>query len=154
MNPTDDDLSRCAAADLAVCEAASPGPWTARMARIEDDDPDHYCGLVRGQGYRTPAHCYGGGPKRRLDCEFIAMSRTALPAWIRRAQAAEAEVARLRHVIAGHEKAAALMNAGMESQCSLMDAMKQELREAQDEVARLRAEREAVVEHIREGGDL
>jgi peptidoglycan hydrolase CwlO-like protein len=66
----------------------------------------------------------------------------------------EAEVARLRHIIAGHEKAAALMNAGMESQCSLMDAMKQELREAQDEVARLRAEREAVVEHIREGGDL
>jgi chromosome segregation ATPase len=73
----------------------------------------------------------------------------------------EAEVARLRHIIAGHEKAAALMNAGMESQCELMDAMKQSLREAQAEVARLgdaftrlRADREAMVEHMRKGGDL
>jgi hypothetical protein len=171
MNPTDDDLKRNGVADLAVCEAASPGPWTADMARIEDGDPGHYCGLVRGQGNRLPAHCYGGGPKRRLDCEFIALARTALPAWIRRAQAAEAEVgllrgaieaqdgreraagaacgvpyeehgcdwpnavaeevARLRHIITGHEKGGALMAAGMESQCELMATMKQEMRAAQ-----------------------
>jgi hypothetical protein len=65
-----------------------------------------------------------------------------------------AEVARLRNVIAGHEKAAALTAAGMESQCSLMDAMKQELRETRAEVARLRAEHEAIAEYVRKGGDL
>jgi hypothetical protein len=56
------------------------------------------------------------------------------------------ENAHLRNIITGHEKGAALMAAGMESLCSLMDAMKQELRSAQAEVARLRADRK--------GGDL
>jgi peptidoglycan hydrolase CwlO-like protein len=64
------------------------------------------------------------------------------------------ENARLRHVIAGHEKAAALMNAGMESQGSLMDAMKQKLREAQAEVARLRAEWPEAVDRLPKGGEL
>jgi hypothetical protein len=133
MNPTDDDLSRCAAADLAVCEAATPGEW------MHDGDGAIYCDHFEP----TLADvCWRGHPSEvpqvGKDAEFIALARTALPAWIRRAQDAEAENVRLRNVIAGHEKAAALMNAGMESQCSLMDAMKQELRSAQTEVARLR----------------
>jgi hypothetical protein len=41
------------------------------------------------------------------------------------------EVARLRHIITGHEKGGALMAAGMESQCELMATMKQEMRAAQ-----------------------
>jgi hypothetical protein len=84
MKPTDDDLKRDAATDLAACSKATPGPWfvNPRTGHICHGDPaddrDNY-------PIDDPA-----------DDEFIALARTALPAWIRRAQAAEAEVARLR----------------------------------------------------------
>jgi hypothetical protein len=167
MKPTEDDLKRDAAADLAVCEAATEGPWAWEHPPNRSREPQPAPSIISGGAY-TPAHCYGDN---FADAEFIAVARTALPAWIRRAQAAEAEVgllrgaieaqdgreraagaacgvpyeehgcdwpnavaeevARLRHIITGHEKGGALMAAGMESQCELMATMKQEMRAAQ-----------------------
>ncbi len=95
MKPTEEDLKRDAAADLAVCEAASPGPWIVSHS-VADDCECHYCNVVSGPNHRTPAHCYGTGPYRRHDSAFIAASRDALPAWIRRAEALQAENKELR----------------------------------------------------------
>jgi hypothetical protein len=94
MKPTDEEMARIAAADLAVCEAATPGEWK------HDGEGAVYCDHFE----QTLADvCWRGHPSEvpqvGKDAEFIAVARTALPAWIRRAQAAEAEVARLREAI-------------------------------------------------------
>lgn len=78
--------TRDAAADLAVCAAATPGPWT-----WEDGPATVYSG--RTDGY------HGLNLLGRLDpdwngynnLDFIAMARAALPHWIERAEKAERE---------------------------------------------------------------
>lgn len=97
--PTPDDLARDLAADLALCKAATPGPWMTEEGRIEDDDPGYYCMVVLAPEHRTPAHCYGGGPYRRANCRMIAAARTGWPAAIRRAQSAEAGRDRLMELL-------------------------------------------------------
>ena len=74
-------------ADLALCEAATPGPWFVHA--------------------RTGAVCHGDPTDDRenfpVDCaedfDLMATARSALPAWIRRATAAEAEVTQLREAV-------------------------------------------------------
>lgn len=100
--PTAEDLARDAEADLAVCEAATAGPWKkmmcggdnqtgevlgiihARPDLAEKYPPDQY-----GDIFRVDMVCAAWG-MGASDIDFIAMSRTALPVWIRRAVAAEA----------------------------------------------------------------
>jgi hypothetical protein len=109
MKPTDDDLKRDAAADLAVCEAATPGPWQRRDREIVDARY-HFCTEIEGnpviwqgkqEGATPVCKLYSGFVWFEGDCAFVPMARTALPAWIRRARAAEAEVARLRAALLG-----------------------------------------------------
>jgi hypothetical protein len=75
--PTPEDLARDAPADLEVCDAATPGPWSF--------DP-------RGYDVLSPLGTLIACDGRDADLTLIALARTALPAWIRRAVAAEAEL--------------------------------------------------------------
>ena len=74
------------AEDLAICEAATPGPWkvadTTEWTYVLDEDDD----IV-------------GACERAVDADFTAEAREGWPAAIRRAQAAEAEVERLERRI-------------------------------------------------------
>lgn len=92
MQPTPDDLARSAEADLAVCNAATSGPWfvheqTGKICHGDPtDDRENY-----------PVDC----PE---DYELMATVRTALPAWIRRAeherQRAERAESRVKELLA------------------------------------------------------
>ena len=98
-----DTPPRDAEADLAVCEGASKGPWEADTVDPSD------C-VVWGppiSGSTMPLFLGNVGADRvqrtatafdfdAANAAFIALSRTALPHWIRRAQRAEAEVERLK----------------------------------------------------------
>jgi hypothetical protein len=70
-------------ADLAICEAATPGPWVADKSTVKCQ---HYTLLIT----------YCGGQK---ETAFAAEAREGWPYAIRRALAAEAEVDRLRDEI-------------------------------------------------------
>jgi len=80
---------RDAAADLAMCERATPGPWVYEKGELVTQNPDDQ---------------WRGGLVAKIDLEWIAdgdahfipESREALPHWIKRATEAEAEVERLR----------------------------------------------------------
>jgi len=107
------EIKRDAAADLAMCEAATPGPW--------------FTGIRGGQCHKT--HEHGNGDcvydlvlhladdwveatvpgeeifeygydavriKRPETAKFMAESREVLPHWINRAVAAEAEAEKYR----------------------------------------------------------
>lgn len=82
------EVKRDAAADLAMCEAATPGKWEGKHA-IQP-----YISVFTGVAEEVIATTYTRGNMR-----FIAESRTALPHWINRAVAAEAEVERLRGIL-------------------------------------------------------
>ncbi|WP_035295171.1 hypothetical protein [Brevibacillus thermoruber] len=79
------EVKRDAAADLALCEEATPGKWEGKHA-IQP-----YISVFTGVVEEVIATTYTRGNMR-----FIAESRTALPHWIKRAVAAEAEVERMQ----------------------------------------------------------
>jgi len=72
-------------ADLAICEAATPGPYEQR---------DLYVTAKMGTNEVAISICYAPSVAR-----FIAEAREGWPYAIRRALEAEAEVDRLRHEI-------------------------------------------------------
>lgn len=79
------------AADLAICEAAPPGPW------LVDENAANQIRQPNGSKRRrvtTPPDADG-----IRDTLFTATARDGWPHAIRRAMAAEAEVERLRFVI-------------------------------------------------------
>jgi hypothetical protein len=81
-------------ADLAICEAATPGAWeTDTFSIFTAMRPDFTGGL-------TVASLRGmwkvSNPKHENDCEFIAAARTGWPYAILRAKDAEKENDRLR----------------------------------------------------------
>lgn len=84
-------------ADLALCEAATPGPW--RM---------HNAGLDRGHTYASFDGVLGliAEDSRIEDAEFIAQAREGWPEAIRRAIEAEAEVERLSAFIESESEVA------------------------------------------------
>lgn len=104
IRPTAEDLARDLRADLATCDAATEGPWTVVLADIGDP---------LGRREALVCHKPGGGDYGRkggrlgrfvlwsgddggnADGTFIATARTAHPAAIRRALAAEADRDRL-----------------------------------------------------------
>jgi len=71
-------------ADLAICEAATPGPWIIEGSNV-------IC-----RGYTLMIVAYAGSQN---DISFIAEAREGWPYAIRRAMAAEAEIDRLRDEI-------------------------------------------------------
>jgi hypothetical protein len=75
------EVKRDAAADLAMCEAATPGKWEGKHA-IQP-----YISVFTGVAEEVIATTYTRGNMR-----FIAESRTALPHWIKRAQDAEKRI--------------------------------------------------------------
>jgi hypothetical protein len=86
--PTTND--RDAEADLALCEAATPGPWA-----WEDDPATLYSGR---DGWSHGLNLLGRmqpDMNGNANLDFIAAARDALPHWIARALAAEARVAEL-----------------------------------------------------------
>lgn len=75
---------RDAEKDLAMCEVATPGPWTVGFG--SEDYPDQVISIKEpGWDYEVIAD-----EVLRRDATFIAEARGALPYWIQRAQVAEA----------------------------------------------------------------
>jgi len=72
-------------ADLAICEAASPGPWTIKDDGIKDKNQFWVCEMI--------------WPNEEGNARFITEAREGWPYAIRRALEAEAEVDRLRNEI-------------------------------------------------------
>jgi hypothetical protein len=70
------EVKRDAAADLAMCEAAYPGPWSPINSN--------------GDFVLLAKRVVAAGDE--CDIKFIAESRTALPHWIKRAQEAEKRI--------------------------------------------------------------
>ncbi|GIO10216.1 hypothetical protein J31TS6_62440 [Brevibacillus reuszeri] len=81
---------RSAAADLAMCEAATPGPWELEPEADEDEGLviwrkiAEHPGRSEGVIVLNPECHY-----EDADITFITEAREALPYWIQRAQAAE-----------------------------------------------------------------
>jgi hypothetical protein len=77
----------------ARCEAASPGPWTAKLGRTTDWIADGRCGGISDANgeeiITTDSGVYG---PEEADAAFIAAARTDVPALL-------AEVRRLRAVV-------------------------------------------------------
>lgn len=93
-------------ADLAVCNAATPGPWLV-------DSPSNQVRQPKGSKRRritTPPDASG-----IKDAAFIAAAREGWPEAIRRALAAEAEVERLTRFIES------------ESECAIETAQEREV---------------------------
>lgn len=81
--PIPEDFARDAEADMAACEAATPGPWLVEW----DNDYDEW----HGKSYRWPWRIrdvcnFTEEGKNDADTELIALARTALPAYIRLAE--------------------------------------------------------------------
>ena len=70
-------------ADLAICEAATPGPWTFDRISIKREEYALLLSYLSTQD----------------DLRFVAEAREGWPYAIRRALAAEAEIDRLRNEI-------------------------------------------------------
>ncbi|UED72135.1 hypothetical protein [Brevibacillus sp. HD3.3A] len=83
---------RDAEKDLALCEAATPGPWESLPDAV----------MASNIVLRWVCQMYDSVdvfPSAAADARFIAESRTALPHWIQRAVVAEAEVERLKNTM-------------------------------------------------------
>lgn len=98
LTPTDQDRSRDLQADLALCEEATPGPWLhderIRCAAIYQgiETIDCFDDLDEVVVFCSCPHT----TQSRTNWNMLAESREGWPAAIRRALAAEAEVAALR----------------------------------------------------------
>lgn len=131
--PTEADLARDAVADLAACDAATPGPW--HVASWNTLPNDYLYGpLPLHEHDPVPPNlmkCYPPVSMRYEDAEFVATTRDALPAWIRRCVAAEAFLKEAWDFV--------WPNSGCE-RMSLLHRLKldqQQLKDAEAEVSRL-----------------
>jgi len=80
MNTASKNQARDLEADLAICEAATPGPWTFDRVSVKREE---YALLLSYLSTRD-------------DLRFVAEAREGWPYAIRRALAAEREIDRLR----------------------------------------------------------
>lgn len=88
-------MQRDAEKDLAMCEAATLGPWVCK----ENTHPElngQPWGWIQASGWKIGTWSGSRNPNHVADNRFIAEAREALPYWIKRAMAAEAEVDQLR----------------------------------------------------------
>lgn len=91
-------MNRDWAKDLALCEAATPGPWVNGYCVQRDyehqcEQWDGSCYVADRHDYQSPEASYigtiGYGGVGERDAEFIAAARTGWPHAIRRAMTAE-----------------------------------------------------------------
>lgn len=109
-SPTVADRQLDLAAAYAIAEAATPAPWQRRDREIGHGAGKYHADTeIQGNPVIWHGKQVGATPVCRLvsgfvwfegDCAFIPLARTALPAAIRRAAAAEAEAERLRAELA------------------------------------------------------
>lgn len=90
------ETKRNLAADLALCEAATPGPWSEHTNRHPEIGGQPW-GWLNAKG-GAQIGTWSGSRNRNYDADnrFIVAAREGWPYAIRRAIEAEAEVARLR----------------------------------------------------------
>ena len=158
-------MSAVTAADLdrweALATAATEGPW--ERAEGAGGPPAGYAvAYVRQVGVDDSYVVLGGSPTLDVDCEFIAASRSAVPALIaalrearetiarlnRRAQVAEAAIADLTREPVGWRKHRAVA-AEVWERCEESHGLAcRTTREARDEVERLRVRAAAVAAAI------
>jgi len=81
-------------ADLAICEAATPGPWVGCQDAVSNSPLNWICQMYEGEG-ATAIHF----DNHEANARFVANAREGWPYAIRRALAAEAEIDRLRDEI-------------------------------------------------------
>ncbi|WP_103110811.1 hypothetical protein [Brevibacillus reuszeri] len=98
---------RDAEKDLAMCEAATSGPWEWGMLNRFIMGGDTVVASVVDGDEVTGPHVY----LTDNDAQFVTEFREALPYWIQRAVAAEAEVERLK---AENVRVVALSGSGYE----------------------------------------
>jgi hypothetical protein len=100
--PTKEDMARDGEADMEVCKMTTAGPWKRDGKHVDTqwDSAIRICSAdawlaedfsVTEEGCQMQAFC---------NADFITLAREALPAYIRRALWAEAEVERLRAMYA------------------------------------------------------
>ncbi|MCM3784372.1 hypothetical protein M3231_15415 [Neobacillus mesonae] len=99
-------------ADLALCEAATPGPWWFDRYDADDVGSIEYLNCTRavmdfGTVGDFPEDTLAGHPPSEEDLAFIIGAREGWPEAIRRAIEAEAEVERL-HAFIEHESEVAI----------------------------------------------
>lgn len=80
--------------DLAICEAATTGPW---LPNRDPRSSDYIIWGPKGPGYGAIAEAKIYQEQWRDNVRFIAEARTGWPYAIRRALEAEAEIDRLRN---------------------------------------------------------
>ena len=100
IRPTSDDLALDLLAALADVEAATPGPWNCAV-RTDGTQGDAYLFAPTAPGHGGPSLlCLNPAGKAVFrtneDARAVAAMSIAFPAAVRRALAAEEEVARLR----------------------------------------------------------
>lgn len=91
--------------DLEVCEKATPGPWEW----TEDRYWCGYSGIVGKDNAEVlyPSHSNDGDDgaawfddlPSETDCEFMVMSREALPYYIKKCMELEAQVGQMRELL-------------------------------------------------------
>ena len=86
-------------ADLAICEAATPGPWISNRDAKDERFKDELIWGFNGPGFGAIAEVFQNYPEHVQNERFIAEAREGWPYAIRRALGAEAEVDRLRDEI-------------------------------------------------------
>ena len=93
------DLARDLVADLATCDAATVGGWMVVLESAALGTVGTPVCRMHGNPKIVVGHGsdWGPGASVEADALFIARSRAGWPAAIRRAMAAEAEVARLKN---------------------------------------------------------
>lgn len=91
---TDADIKRL----RALCEAATPGPWTAQT--VCDTDSDDWCAVGPTHLYADDDPAVDDGdphPAAEADAAFIAAARTALPALLDEVEGLRAEGKETQH---------------------------------------------------------
>lgn len=130
LTPTDQDRSRDLRADLALCDAATPGPWHADWRGTNHFELTTHAPGAKDLWLSMP----DSGIQKGEDLDMIAESREGWPAAIRRALSAEAEVATLRayvgsEIVRSDYQTAAHMRADLERLRQRVEELEQQRRE-------------------------
>lgn len=94
--PRNSGEERDAASDLAMCEAATPGPWGWKHSHCQGTpDDDEMSGLGLEVVGPPLAELGDSGYSKAADARFMASSRTMTPYWIKQAAALRAALSDL-----------------------------------------------------------
>lgn len=135
---------RDAAADLAVCEAATEGPWEPNEWYGSDEGgwaaigPHHM--PAEDADFDTANEPDGPTHERaKADSAFIAIARTALPHWIKERNAERARAAELERQLAGARGALTDLNNQLRVNVEHLNVVLAERDEAREQLADARS---------------